>query len=167
MRCILLFALFRKNAILGYLEICPFYSGNYGRVEVLGLTLAEYHTYRYSLSVAYLNVVSSVHVSTKHMTASKHCWWCAGQRWDTWWNFRNQRWDYPTVPLSMGLSHYCWDCPIIAGTVPLSLGLSHYCWDCPIVAPGTVGQSHQLVGQSQRTNYCPISYSTLRLRYDT
>ena len=48
---------------LGYLEICPFYSGNYGRVDVLGLTLAEYHTYRYSLSVAYLNVVSSVHVS--------------------------------------------------------------------------------------------------------
>jgi hypothetical protein len=53
----------------GYLEICPFYSGNYGRVDVLGLTLAVYHTYRYSLSVEYLNVVYSVH----NMTASKHC----------------------------------------------------------------------------------------------
>jgi hypothetical protein len=61
MFCMLEYVLLRL--FLGYLEICTFYSGNYGRVDVLGLTLAEYHTYHYFLSVEYLYVVSNIYVS--------------------------------------------------------------------------------------------------------
>jgi hypothetical protein len=74
----------------------------------------------------------------------------------------------PALGQLMGLSHSTLvlsHCPTIAGTVPLSLGLSHYRWDCPTIEQQQWDSPSKTVsvpattllerGKYHRKNFCP------------